>query len=144
MTPEAELQAAPSSEKSYIGNFPFGTRLRLSEHNVLGIYWRNEWGTRVFDLSFMDCEGEIVSWRGAYWGGRDEAARDVVYSGDMTNADPEATELLYIAGSCPDGLVRVNQFRGESRSRIRFFIFEKIERCRRKTRQRRVPKANIK
>lgn len=113
--------AAPSSEKSYIGNFPFGTRLRLSEHNVLGIYWRNEWGTRDFDLSFTDREGRLVSWRGSYWSGPDAAARDVVYSGDMTNADPEATELLYIAGSCPDGLVRVNQFNGESRSRFRFF-----------------------
>lgn len=112
---------APTSEKSYVGNFPFGTQIRLGQHNVLGIYWRNEWGTRDFDISFTDYEGNRISWCSEYIQG-DEEKPLVIYSGDMTNADPEATELLYINGECPDGIVRVNKFYGEANSRFRFFV----------------------
>lgn len=118
--PEDFSLAVPSSEKSFVGNLPFGTRIRFSEHNVVGIYWRNEWGTNDFDLSFTDYAGHRVSWCSDYgYGARTPA---VVYSGDMTNADPEASELLYIRGNCPDGVVRVNRFRGRPESKFRFFV----------------------
>lgn len=119
--PKDIILAAPTTEKSYVGNFPFGTQIRLGEHNVLGIYWRNEWGTRDFDLSFTDYAGRCVSWCSGYDYLDGETSR-VIYSGDMTNADPEATELLYVAGACPDGIVRVNKFCGAPDSRFRFFV----------------------
>ena len=42
--------ALPSSEKSFIGNYPFGTKFDLTQNNLIGCYWRNNWGTHDYDL----------------------------------------------------------------------------------------------
>lgn len=111
--------AVPSSQKTFIGNFPFGTSFKMTKNNVVGIYWRNEWGTRDFDLSMTTYDGRVLSWCNDYRNGDNS----VVYSGDMTNADPEATELLFVKDTCPDGVVRVNRYWGDCKhSSFRFFV----------------------
>lgn len=107
----------PSSQKSFIGNMPFGTSFRLTENNVIGIYWRNEWGTHDFDLSMTSYDGRRIGWNADFRNGDDS----VVFSGDMTDADPEATELLFVRDVCPDGIIRVNRYWGEQHSSFRFF-----------------------
>ena len=109
----------PTSEKNFIGNYPFGTSVDMGEdHNVIGIYWRNEWGTRDFDLHLADIDGNSYGWNAGYTDGRNK----IIFSGDMTNADPEATELFYISKECPDGKVSVSQFSGATKSQFKFFV----------------------
>jgi hypothetical protein len=123
--PENYEIALPTSEKNFVGNFPYGTSFRLTSDNIVGVYWRNEWGTRDYDLSMVSIDGGKIGWNAAYYGfgrGYSGDGSKVVYSGDMTNANPEAVELLYIAKSCPDGIVKLNKFNGDDDSKFRFFF----------------------
>ena len=108
----------PTSEKNFIGDYPMGTMIPLSEHNIVGVYWRNEWGTRDFDLSMVDSEGNGVSWHTGFKDG------DYMHSGDMTNAEPEASECIYFRGNSGNGkVINLNQFSGsDPKSRYRLFI----------------------
>lgn len=118
--------AAPTSEKNFIGNFPYGTSFDMDKDNIIGIYWRNEWGTYDFDLSMTNILGQHISWNSDYYCSNSNNARhDVVYSGDMTNADPEAVELLYIRKNAPDGIIHVNKYYDSDNiegSKLRFFF----------------------
>ena len=109
----------PTSEKNFIGNYPFGTSVDMgNDHNVIGIYWRNEWGTRDFDLHLADINGYSYGWNASYA----DKGNKIIFSGDMTNAEPEATELFYISKTCPDCKVSVSQFSGSSKSQFKFFV----------------------
>lgn len=110
---------APTSEKSFIGDYPIGTSYELADHNMLGIYWRNEWGTRDFDLSICDAFLGKIGWNSDYY----NAVKDIVYSGDMTNADPEASEIMYVKNKSGNNcMLKINRFRGNQGSKFRFFI----------------------
>lgn len=119
--PEAYELVLPTSEKNFVGNFPYGTSFQLTRDNILGVYWRNEWGTRDYDLSMIDLHGRRIGWN-SQWMLGNRKAPDVLYSGDMTNANPDAVELMYISGKAPDGILKLNKFRGEDDSRFRFFF----------------------
>lgn len=109
----------PTSEKNFIGNYPFGTSVDLgSKNNVIGIYWRNEWGTRDFDLHMYDLEGHSYGWNSSYTNSKNT----VIYSGDMTNAEPEATELFYFSKAVDSAKVSVNQFSGQPKSQFKLFV----------------------
>lgn len=109
----------PTSEKNFIGNYPFGTNVDLgNKNNVVGIYWRNEWGTRDFDLHMMDMHGNNYGWCSSYTNGQNS----IIYSGDMTNAEPEATELFYFSKEIGSGKVSVNQFSGQPKSQFKLFV----------------------
>ena len=116
--PENYDLVLPTSEKTFVGNFPYGTSFGMTKNNVVGIYWRNEWGTRDYDLSMSDLNGHLISWRGAFYNGNNS----VIFSGDVTNANPEAVELLYMRNDAPDGIVMVNKYCGERKSKFRFFF----------------------
>ena len=109
----------PTSEKNFIGNYPFGTSVNMADdHNIVGIYWRNEWGTRDFDLHMADINGASYGWNARYT----DNGNKIIFSGDMTNADPEATELFYIDCKCPDGKISVSQYNGSPKSQFKFFV----------------------
>ena len=113
----------PESEKQFLGDIPFGSYFDLAKHNFVGVYWRNEWGTRDYDLSYIDREGIKLGWNTNY----KNSDNSVVFSGDMTTADPEATEMFYCKGEMPDGIFKLNRFNGVAGSRARiFFGQEKI------------------
>ena len=114
--PELHL-TCPTSEKNFLGNYPMGTSVEFGDSdNVIGVYWRNEWGTRDFDLHVLDDKGYQFGWNSSY------SSRDVIYSGDMTNADPEAAELFYFKKGVPDGVVNLNKFNGSDISHYRLFV----------------------
>jgi hypothetical protein len=114
--PELHL-ACPTSEKNFLGNYPMGTSVEFGKSdNVIGVYWRNEWGTRDFDLHVLDDKGYQFGWNSAY------SSSDVIYSGDMTNADPEAAELFYFKKGVPDGVVNLNKYNGSEKSHYRLFV----------------------
>ena len=114
--PEHIELAAPVSDNQMVGSVPYGSTYTLSANNYIGIYWRNEWGTRDFDLWLTDATGERIGWAA------DHKSADILFSGDMTNADPEATEIFYGRGSWPDSTVQVLRFNGEQGSLLRLFF----------------------
>lgn len=114
--PEALELAAPVSEKLFVGPMPYGSKVPLSQSSYIGIYWRNEWGTRDFDLWIVGSNGERMGWDGYH------KTLNMLFSGDMTNADPEATEIMYCRGNWPDCTVRVNRFNGVDGSKFRLFF----------------------
>ena len=111
--------ALPSSEKSFIGNYPFGTQFDLTQNNLIGCYWRNNWGTNDYDLSLVDIKGNKIGWNSQFY--NDE--QNIVYSGDMTNAEPEACEVIKIANPTDvKALIKINQFRGQYKSKFELFF----------------------
>ena len=91
--------AFPISEKNFVGNIPAGSHVDLGSDISIGIYWENAWGTRDFDLHFSDFEGNRYGW---CYGYRD-SQRNIMYSGDMTNAENGASELYKIMPCLPPG-----------------------------------------
>lgn len=116
--------ALPTSEKNFVGNFPYGTSFEMTQNNVLGVYWRNEWKTRDYDLSYSDLRGNRIGWNSSWYNGlyRGCNSSSVIYSGDITCANPEAVELMYIRNDAPDGILMLNKFSGEDESKFRFFF----------------------
>ena len=131
--------ALPSSEKNFVGNLPFGTSFKMTRNNIVGVYWRNEWGTHDYDLGFTDVRGRMLSWRSDYINGN----KTIIYSGDMTNAEPEASELFFIENNAPDGIIKLNKFNGMDDSKFRFF-FANEKRDAKHQRDRMVDPNNIK
>jgi hypothetical protein len=115
--------ALPTSEKNFIGNYPFGTSYKMEGHNFVGCYWRNEWGTHDFDLSYISVDGHKYGWNSNYY----NKDNSVIYSGDMTNADPEAAEVIYMSNKAPIGIVKVNQYNGQSHSKFQFFFGQAVQ-----------------
>ena len=109
----------PTSEKSFIGNFPIGTSFDFGDSdNILGIYWRGEDGADDLDLKRIDIDGTQYGWNAAY----KNAENSIVYSGDMTSAYPEATELFYAKSGVKPSILKVNLFSGSINSKFKFFI----------------------
>lgn len=110
--------ACPTSEKNFIGDVPMGSYATLENEGVFGIYWKNEWGTRDFDLSYNDIAGNRIGWNSAYYNDR----QNIVYSGDITNAPDGANELMQFKNGCPDGIIYVNRYNGEQNSKFKLFF----------------------
>ncbi len=111
--------SAPTSEKNFVGNVPFMSSLRMGEASYAGIYWREEWGAYDFDLSAVfTADGKKIGWNEDFIA----SGETVVYSGDMTRANPEASEILYFRRNAPDGMIYVNRYNGESGSKYRLFF----------------------
>lgn len=114
------LVALPTTEKSFVGQMPFGTKYKLNRHNYIGIYWRAEWGTRDFDLSIIDESGRKYGWNADYYDA--EAEHKIIFSGDMTNAEPEASEVFYFAKGCETGIIYVNRYNGAEGSKYKLYL----------------------
>ena len=107
--------ALPTSEKSYVGNYPFGTSYELTNNNFIACYWRDQWGTRDYDLSLTDDRGAKIGWNAMYYNG----AQNIIYSGDMTSANPEACEVIKIVNPADlMAVVKINQYNGQSKSKF--------------------------
>ena len=94
-----------------------GTNCILGKNSVVGIYWRNDWGSRDFDLSFTDVFNNKIAWNSAYYSDN----KSVIYSGDITNAPDGANEIIYFKDdNVPNGIVSINRYSGEAGSEWRF------------------------
>lgn len=116
--PSQYVLACPTSEKNFIGDVPMGTYCQLGASSVMGIYWRNDWGTRDFDLSFNDVNGGRIGWDSDYY----SADQNVIFSGDITNAPAGANEVLYFKKDIPSGIVNINRYHGNARSKYKVFF----------------------
>jgi hypothetical protein len=113
--------ACPVSEKNFVGNYPNGSFYEVKDNNILGIFWKNEWGTRDFDLSFQDINGNRISWNTSYYNNSGTNA-DVVYSGDMTDASPHATECIKFRNTTQNGIFAINRYNGSEGSKFEMFM----------------------
>lgn len=110
--------ACPTSEKNFIGDVPMGSYATLENEGVFGIYWKDEWGTRDFDLSYHDIAGNRIGWNSSYYNDK----QDIVYSGDITSAPDGANELMQFKNGCPDGVIFVNRYYGDPNSKFKLFF----------------------
>lgn len=121
--PDGIEMVCPTSEKNFVGDIPMNSYINMSDkNNVIGIYWRNEWGTHDYDLSALTDNGRRIGWCGNFY----NKNKSIIYSGDMTNADPEATELLYSSGEMKDPDAKgfniyVNRYNGNSGTKFNLF-----------------------
>lgn len=110
--------AMPTSEKNFIGDIPLGSYVDCAEKNtMIGIYWRNEWGAHDLDLHVMTIDGSAIGWNAEYR--KDE---EILFSGDMTDADPEAAEVMWFKNQPTDSIVSVNEFRGDDKYEYDIFV----------------------
>ena len=117
--PESLIVLAPTSEKSFMGEIPIYSYVELKNDAIIGINWRNEDGARDLDLSMIDNNGRKIGWNANYC----TEDKSFIYSGDITSADPEATEILYRKNeSDAEGIVKVNPYNAASNSKYRVFF----------------------
>lgn len=83
----------PISEKQMIGNLPYGTVIHGTKGDTItpAIWWANVNGRVDIDLHLINAT-EHFGWNAGY---RSDD-RKILYSGDMTSADPYATEAFRI------------------------------------------------
>lgn len=111
--------AIPSSEKTFVGNIPFGSYIMPSESNsIFGIVWRGQDGAQDLDLAYMTLNGERIGWNSGYYSNN----QDIVYSGDMTSAHPEACEYMFCKKGLADGVITVNAYNANDNSKFNFFV----------------------
>ena len=117
--PQGIRLAVPSSQKTFVGNIPIGSYILPAEENsVFGIVWRGEDGAQDLDLAYTDMNGQRIGWNSDYYS--DE--QSIVYSGDMTSANPEACEYMFCKQGLTDGIITVNAFNAANDSKFTFFI----------------------
>jgi len=105
--PENLTVSAPTSEKNFMGEIPIYSYVELKNNAIIGINWRGEDGAKDLDLSMITSNGEKIGWNCDFY----DSKKTFVYSGDMTSADPEATEILYRENeSDVEGIVKVNLY----------------------------------
>jgi hypothetical protein len=109
----------PTSEKSFIGNYPIGTSFDFNKTDcIVGINWKNVDGARDLDLSLMSIDGKKYGWNANFTNERNS----IIYSGDMTYAEPEATELFYAGKGFTPAIVKVSMFSGSPNSKFKMFL----------------------
>ena len=117
--PEHLVVLAPNSEKNFMGEIPIYSYVELKSDAIIGIYWRGEDGATDLDLSMIDIQGNKIGWNSNYY----DEKKSFVYSGDMTSANPEATEILYRKNeSDVEGVVKVNPYRSQAHSKYKVFF----------------------
>lgn len=111
--------AIPSSEKTFVGNIPLGSYIMSSRENaVFGIVWKGEDGAQDLDLAYMQLDGQRIGWNSGYYSER----QDIVYSGDMTSANPEACEYMFCNQGLDNGIITVNAYNANDNSKFTFFV----------------------
>jgi len=117
--PENLMVMAPTSEKNFMGEIPLYSFVTLKDDAVIGIYWREKEGATDLDLSMIDISGNKMGWDSDFY----DAKKSFVYSGDMTTANPEATELFYRKQESEvEGIVKVNPFRSDKNAKYKVFF----------------------
>jgi len=105
--PEYIDYALPYTEKQFTGYFPSGTSVIVDSDLIFGISWKNQDGNRIdLDLSLITADGKI-GWDDVYR----SQDRDILFSGDITDAPNGATELFYVKTKAQsNSLVYLNYF----------------------------------
>lgn len=110
----------PATEKQFTGYFPSGTYVSIPHDMIFGIHWKDVKGSRIdLDLSLLSPETGKIGWDSSY---RTDD-RDILFSGDMTEAHNGATELFYVQRQTKKALILfVNYYNFDSEIEVPFKI----------------------
>jgi len=101
--PENINYSLPATEKQFTGNFPSGSFVSIPKDMVFGIHWENQDSHTIdLDLSVIS-DNEKFGWDSSY---RSEG-KDVLFSGDVTDASEGASELFYVKKQVKNALILV-------------------------------------
>lgn len=115
--PSNIILACPTSEKNFMGPYPCGTKIKTTGNDIFGIYWRNDWGTFDFDISYVDLNGKKIGWDGTHTSGD----MTICHSGDIIDAPNGAAENIRLTGEYIPGIVLVNRYSGAENSKFRVY-----------------------
>lgn len=121
--PDYVNYAAPVTEKQFIGNIPYGTCIEVPKGNYLvtAVHWKNHQMRTDLDLHLQSVD-EAFGWNGEW---RDDS-RQVMYSGDMTDATSGAVEAFRIFLKDDDRfLLTISEYSGEDNAPFEFFMTTK-------------------
>ena len=117
--PENLVVLAPTSEKNFMGEIPIYSYVELKNDAIIGINWKGKEGANDLDISMIDSHGNKTGWNSNFY----DIKKSFVYSGDMTSANPEATELLYRKEeSDVEGIVKVNPYNSKENAKYKVFF----------------------
>lgn len=118
--PEYITYSLPATEKQFTGNFPSGTYVSISKDMIFGVHWENVKNHMIdLDLSVISPETGKIGWDSSY---RTEG-RDILFSGDITNAPKGATELFYVKRQAKKALILlVNYYNFDEEIEVPFKI----------------------
>jgi hypothetical protein len=107
----------PTSLKDCVGSVPYGTSIDFGKYNniQIGIHWTDEECGQDLDLS-INGDGFQVSWN------TDQVAQGITHTGDMTSADPEATEMISLDKHIGKGRIIVTPYSCKPNAKFTFFI----------------------
>ncbi len=111
--------AAPTSEKNFVGDIPFGSYVKLTDQDaIVGISWHLNDGAHDIDLSYIDTTtGAKIGWNSSYKNGS-----GAMYSGDVTNSANGACELIYMPRLTTQGVIKANLYFGDQNSKFDIFV----------------------
>lgn len=114
--PKNIILAAPSSEKSFIGNYPLGSKFRFDNSAFAGMYWRRGWG-QIYDVHYFTNEpfsnggGRRYDQRHIGWNSSFKLSDDsIMFSGDVCSPSPDATDVMLVKKSAPAGYFTINYY----------------------------------
>lgn len=113
--------AVPTSQKDFLGHIPYGSKINFEEgwdNLVIGIHWTYKDCGNDLDLSLRKIDGELISWN------TNQKSEGITHSGDMTSANPEATEMIsiYNPDKVPQCEIIVNPYSAKDNGEFTFFI----------------------
>lgn len=117
--------AVPTTEKQFIGNIPFGSRIMATPDSAftIGVHWFNQKNDRVDIDLHMNSATRHFGWNASYRDGD-----EILYTGDQTNA-PEpngAAETYWFSPQEGDAyIVSANLYSGPHDTEYKLFMTEK-------------------
>lgn len=111
--------AVPISNKQCVGNFPYGTKLNFGEKDsiTVAIWWQNYRFRTDIDFHLSSANAHF-GWNGDY---RNE---NILFSGDMTSADPYASEAYKVLLDDTVYMLSANLYCGELGAPFKFIVTE--------------------
>jgi len=114
--------ALPSSEKSFIGNIPFGSYINFENNDViLGIHRQKEQANGFLDLSLISKEGTKYGWNASFT----NKENSIIFSGDIQDSrkETEVAEMFYAKNGFNQTMaLTVNNYERNDTIKYRFFL----------------------
>ncbi|CAF0714974.1 unnamed protein product [Brachionus calyciflorus] len=121
--PNECILTAPRSEKSFVGEYPFGSSLTLNNKDaIIGISWDLDDNAADLDLSLLNMNNQKIGWNARF----KDSKSQILFSGDIVEAP--GTELIFASNGFDfDAGVYINLYRMQngkdsSKASFKFYV----------------------